>query len=129
MLCPNPLPVNPPEPTAKGGPDYGRFIDGVRKLQDHVRKAKQRVLVVAESAGRRESLLELLRDNRIDPPSAAGLAEFQASNEPFAIAVAPMADATSMLPRASRSFGFFTAFTRLSFTSSMPSSAMPLESG
>lgn len=28
---------NPPEPTTKGGPDYGRFIDAVRKLQDHAR--------------------------------------------------------------------------------------------
>ena len=24
---------NPPEPTTKGGPDYGRFIDAVRKLR------------------------------------------------------------------------------------------------
>jgi acyl-coenzyme A thioesterase PaaI-like protein len=28
---------NPPEPTTKGGPDYGRFIDSVRKMQDHAR--------------------------------------------------------------------------------------------
>jgi acyl-coenzyme A thioesterase PaaI-like protein len=28
---------NPPEPTSKGGPDYGRFIDAVRRLQDHAR--------------------------------------------------------------------------------------------
>jgi acyl-coenzyme A thioesterase PaaI-like protein len=28
---------NPPEPTTKGGPDYGRFVDAVRALQDHAR--------------------------------------------------------------------------------------------
>ena len=28
---------NPPEPTSKGGSDYGRFIGAVRKLQDHAR--------------------------------------------------------------------------------------------
>ena len=49
--------------------------------------------------------------------------------EPRWKAVAPMVEATSMLPRASRSFGFFTAFARLSFTSRMPSSATPTDSG
>ena len=38
-------------------------------------------------------------------------------------------DATSMLPRASRSFGFLTAFARFSFTSRMPSSATPADHG
>ncbi|ORX08146.1 thioesterase [Mycolicibacillus trivialis] len=28
---------NPPEPTRKGGPDYGRLVAAVRTLQDHVR--------------------------------------------------------------------------------------------
>jgi len=28
---------NPPAPTVKGGPDYGRFLDAVRRLQDHAR--------------------------------------------------------------------------------------------
>ena len=36
---------------------------------------------VAESEGRRESLLELLRDHRIDVPSVATLAEFEAGDE------------------------------------------------
>ncbi|MBX7434101.1 PaaI family thioesterase [Mycobacterium sp. Y57] len=30
---------NPPEPTTAGGPDYGRFIEEVRGLQDHARAA------------------------------------------------------------------------------------------
>ena len=36
-----------------------------------------RVLIVAESLGRRESLLEMLRDHTIEPPSVATLAEFE----------------------------------------------------
>ncbi len=30
---------NPPDPTDRGGPDYGRFIEAVRTLQDHARSA------------------------------------------------------------------------------------------
>ncbi|WP_280155731.1 transcription-repair coupling factor [Piscinibacter sp. XHJ-5] len=62
------------------------------KLQRHVAGTPHRVLIVAESEGRRESLLELLRDNRIEPPSVATLAEFEAGDERFAIAAAPLAE-------------------------------------
>jgi transcription-repair coupling factor (superfamily II helicase) len=64
----------------------------LKKLQVHVGTTKQRVLIVAESEGRRESLLELLRDSRIEPPTVASLAEFEAGKERFAIAVAPLAE-------------------------------------
>ena len=64
----------------------------LKKLQIHVGTTKHRVLIVAETQGRRESLLELLRDSRIEPPSVASLAEFQAGDERFAIAVAPLAE-------------------------------------
>jgi len=63
----------------------------LKRLQDHVAATRHRVLIVAESEGRRESLLELLRDSRIEPPSVATLAEFEAGDERFAIAVAPLA--------------------------------------
>ncbi|XVJ69787.1 MAG: transcription-repair coupling factor [Rhizobacter sp.] len=63
----------------------------LKKLQDHLATTKHRVLIMAESAGRRESLLELLRDHRIDLPSVASLEEFNAGNERHAIAVAPLA--------------------------------------
>ncbi len=63
----------------------------LQRLHAHVRATPHRVLMVAESEGRRESLLELLRDNRIDPPSVASLAEFEAGSEHLAIAVAPLA--------------------------------------
>ena len=64
----------------------------LQRLQRHVDTTPARVLIVAETEGRRESLLELLRDSRIEPPSVASLAEFQAGDEHFAIAVAPLAE-------------------------------------
>jgi transcription-repair coupling factor (superfamily II helicase) len=64
----------------------------LRKLQQHVGSTPHRVLIVAESEGRRESLLELLRDNRIEPPSVATLSEFETGDEQFAITAAPLAE-------------------------------------
>ena len=63
----------------------------LKKLQLHVGTTSARVLIVAETDGRRESLLELLRDSKIEPPTVGSLAEFEAGDEHFAIAVAPMA--------------------------------------
>ncbi|MCH7342459.1 transcription-repair coupling factor [Pelomonas sp. CA6] len=61
------------------------------RLAGHLKSTPHRVLLLAESEGRRESLLELLRDNKIDPPSVADLAEFLIGDEKFAIAAAPLA--------------------------------------
>ncbi|HEY4082520.1 MAG TPA: transcription-repair coupling factor [Burkholderiaceae bacterium] len=61
------------------------------RLAAHLQETKQRVLILAESEGRRESLLELLRDSRIDLPTFASIAEFEASDERVAITVAPLA--------------------------------------
>ena len=60
-------------------------------LERHIDATAARVLLVAESEGRRESLLELLRDHRIDVPSVATLAEFQSGDERVAITAAPLA--------------------------------------
>ena len=60
-------------------------------LGRHLDSTPHRVLIVAESEGRRESLLELLRDHKISPPSVSSLAEFEASDEKFAITAAPLA--------------------------------------
>ncbi|MBI5257332.1 MAG: transcription-repair coupling factor [Burkholderiales bacterium] len=60
-------------------------------LGRHLDSTPHRVLLVAESEGRRESLLELLRDHKIDPPSVDTLAEFEASDEKVAITAAPLA--------------------------------------
>ncbi|MBV8469826.1 MAG: transcription-repair coupling factor [Burkholderiaceae bacterium] len=61
------------------------------RLQAHLKSTPHRVLLLAESEGRRESLLEMLRDSGIDPPSVEDLAEFEAGDEKFAIAAAPLA--------------------------------------
>ena len=68
-------------------------------LGRHLDSTAHRVLIVAESEGRRESLLELLRDHQISPPSVSTLAEFEAQAvargdhpaEKFAITAAPLA--------------------------------------
>jgi len=60
-------------------------------LGKHLDSTASRVLIVAESDGRRESLIELLRDHHITPPSVSTLAEFEASDEKFAITAAPLA--------------------------------------
>jgi len=60
-------------------------------LERHLDSTPHRVLLVAESEGRRESLLELLRDHRIDVPSVDSLDEFRAGPEKVAIAAAPLA--------------------------------------
>jgi len=51
---------NPPEPTTKGGPDYGRFIDAVRKIQDHARAADAPDEVITEAADLLEKVSVLL---------------------------------------------------------------------
>ena len=51
---------NPPEPSTKGGPDYGRFIGAVRKLQDHARAVDLPDEVISEAA----DLLEKVSDLR-----------------------------------------------------------------
>ncbi len=80
---------------ARALPDLGvdrGAPEPLKKLQLHVGTSAARVLIVAETEGRRESLLELLRDSKIEPPSVGSLAEFEAGDRHFAIAVAPLAE-------------------------------------
>ena len=68
--------------------------DPLRKLELHLAAtaaSSTRVLLVAESDGRRESVLELLRDHKLEPPSVESLAAFEASDHRYAITVAPLA--------------------------------------
>lgn len=51
---------NPPEPTTRGGPDYGRFIEAVRTLQDHAKAADAPDEVFTEAAGLIEKVSALL---------------------------------------------------------------------
>lgn len=64
----------------------------LKKLERHLATSPHRTLIVAESQGRRESLLEMLRDHRIEPPSVAGLADFAQGTLPVAITAAPLAE-------------------------------------
>jgi len=61
-------------------------------LEKHLDTTPHRVLIVAESDGRRENVLELLRDHKISVPSVATLAEFEGSDEKVAITAAPLAE-------------------------------------
>jgi len=51
-----------------------------------------RLALLAESEGRRESLLEFLRDNDVELPAFDTIAAFEASDERAAVAVAPLAE-------------------------------------
>ncbi|HKI43624.1 MAG: PaaI family thioesterase [Mycobacterium sp.] len=51
---------NPPEPTTDGGPDYGRFIEAVRKMQDHARAVNAPDEVITEAADLLEKVSALL---------------------------------------------------------------------
>ncbi len=65
--------------------------DPLARLKTHIRNPQQRVLVLAESDGRRASLLDFLHSSQFDPPSFDSLAEFQDSKEPIGIATAGLA--------------------------------------
>ncbi|PQA78251.1 transcription-repair coupling factor [Rhodoferax sp. TS-BS-61-7] len=62
--------------------------DPLSRLKTHARNTQHRILVLAESDGRRESLLDFVRASGISPPAFDSLAEFQASDEKFGIATA-----------------------------------------
>jgi acyl-coenzyme A thioesterase PaaI-like protein len=51
---------SPIEPTTRGGPDYGRFVEGVRTLQDHARAADAPDEVITEAADLLEKVSTLL---------------------------------------------------------------------
>ena len=51
---------NPPVPTDHGGPDYGRFVEAVRALQDHARSADAPDEVITRAADALDDLNRLL---------------------------------------------------------------------
>lgn len=57
---------NPPEPTSRGGPDYGRFVEAVRTLQDHTRAVDAPDEVISEAADLIENVSKLLAPYRAD---------------------------------------------------------------
>ncbi len=66
--------------------------DPLTGLKAHIAATPHRVLMIAESAGRRESLLDFLRASGVNPPAFDSLAEFEASDgEKIGIATAALA--------------------------------------
>ncbi|MBA0044791.1 PaaI family thioesterase [Mycobacterium sp. NPDC050853] len=63
---------NPPDPTLKGGPDYGRFIDALRTLQDRARAVLPPDEVITGLADQIEAMNDLLAPHEVsewDAPS------------------------------------------------------------
>ncbi len=61
------------------------------RLKEHLAATRHRALLLAESDGRRESLLDFLRASHVTPPAFDSLEEFQASGERVGIATGPLA--------------------------------------
>ena len=64
--------------------------DPLARLKQHLQATPHRVLVVAESAGRRESLLDFLRASALDPTRFDSLDEFRHSSEKIGLATAAL---------------------------------------
>jgi transcription-repair coupling factor (superfamily II helicase) len=64
--------------------------DPLAALKAHIRNTQQRTLVLAESDGRRASLLDFLHASQFNPPSFNSLAEFEVSQEPIGIATSSL---------------------------------------
>ena len=67
-----------------------RLAKPFKLAEDFIASNKLRVLFCAESAGRRESLIELLKQVGISPAPADHWAEFATSNDDIGITVAPL---------------------------------------
>lgn len=57
---------SPVEPTLHGGPDYGRFVEAVRTLQDHARAADAPDEVITQAADLIEAATKLLAPHYAD---------------------------------------------------------------
>lgn len=62
----------------------------LKKLQDHLASARQRLLICAESAGRRETLLELLGRQSIRPEDVPDWQSFAEGTQALAITAYPL---------------------------------------
>jgi transcription-repair coupling factor (superfamily II helicase) len=70
------------------------------RFKEHAERTPNQVLVLAESAGRRESLLDFLRASHLTLPAFDSLAEFMASDEKLGIATAALAAGFSWVEEA-----------------------------
>jgi transcription-repair coupling factor (superfamily II helicase) len=73
--------------------------DPLARLKQHLQSTEHRVLVVAESEGRRESLLDFLRASALDPTRFDSLEEFIGSSEKIGLATAALSSGFRWLER------------------------------
>ena len=71
--------------------------DPLTRLKAHIKHTPQRVLVLAESDGRRASLLDFLRSSAVDAPTFDSLSEFLTTSEKIGIATSSLATGFSWL--------------------------------
>ncbi|WP_119287693.1 transcription-repair coupling factor [Azohydromonas sediminis] len=64
----------------------------LKALEMHLHATLHRVLLIAESEGRRETILDLLRDHGIRVPAVDSLQAFEEGDARIAIAAAPLAE-------------------------------------
>ncbi|MEO5606745.1 MAG: CarD family transcriptional regulator, partial [Polaromonas sp.] len=72
--------------------------DPLARFKGHINTSVHRVLVLAESAGRRESLLDFLRASGVSPPAFESLEDFQTSVEKIGIATGALNSGFAWLP-------------------------------
>jgi transcription-repair coupling factor (superfamily II helicase) len=64
--------------------------DPLARLKAHISTTPQRVLVLAESEGRKTSLLDFLHASHLNPPTFDSLAEFEGSDEKIGLATSSL---------------------------------------
>ena len=69
-----------------------RAADPLRRLKDFLAASGRRVLLLAESAGRRETITQYLVEYGLKPASCAGFQDFLDSDADFALAVSPLSN-------------------------------------
>ena len=79
-----PFEAIPPLAVVRGAPDP------LLQLKSYLKNTSHRVLLLAESDGRRESLLDFLRASGVSPPAFDSLEDFQTSTEALGIATAAL---------------------------------------
>jgi transcription-repair coupling factor (superfamily II helicase) len=67
-----------------------RADNPLHRLEDFIRAFPGRILIAAESAGRRETMQEYFREHGLRPAPCADFAAFLASDERLALGVAPL---------------------------------------
>ena len=82
--------------------------DPLAALKRHINNTPQRVLLLAESDGRRESLLDFLRASQVGPPAFDSLEDFQTSPEKLGIATAALNTGFSWLDDGHGGIDFIT---------------------